>query len=185
VHTTSRKEDAGTDEGFNLIIRSVLHPEIVVGTKRFPDLPHDERESGRTDEYEFDVEGLGIDMSGVNHGNICIEILGDDAWLPRSIWVMGEDVEGTRQLLVGLPRWPDDLWFSTDRDEGERSRVMTSHSDSSPRRQRPIPEAARCQAMAEVWRQDHLKRSPARSISARQGRPWPREPTAAGLAMNR
>jgi hypothetical protein len=124
IHTTSTAANAGTDEGFELIIRSQVNPQAIVGTRRYPDLPHDERERGRTDQYRFDVRDLGVDMFGLNEDNFCIRILGDDAWLPASIWIIGQDVQGARRLLAGVPTWPDDLWFSTDASEGEATRCL-------------------------------------------------------------
>lgn len=129
IHTTSADENAGTDEGFQLRILSQINPNAVVAEFEFPDLQHDERERGRTDEYRFDVSELEIDMVGLDEDNFCVEILGDDAWLPHSIWIIGQDVEGTRQLLASVPEWPKDLLFSTDEAEGE-----ASHCLDEPRR---------------------------------------------------
>lgn len=124
LHTTSTKDDAGTDEGFELVIHSQINPNAIVGTLRFPDLPPDERERGRTDEYRFDASDLGVEMFGLDEDNFCIQILGEDAWLPGSIWVIGQDVEGRRELLASVPSWPEDLWFSEDESEGEATRCL-------------------------------------------------------------
>jgi hypothetical protein len=44
---------------------------------------------------------------------------GSDAWLPSSIWIIGQDVSGNRSLLVGIPRWPSDKMFSRNASEGK------------------------------------------------------------------
>lgn len=70
------------------------------------------------------MQNLSVDMFGLNDRHFCLEILGDDAWLPDSIWVIGEDVQTNRELLVAVPRWPESPWFSTDASEGRRSRCL-------------------------------------------------------------
>ena len=123
IHTTSTAANAGTDDGFDLQILSVLQGTLVAQLP-FPDLPHDERERDRTDEYKFDVRDLDLDMFGLNEDNFCIRIRGDDMWLPHTIWIMGQDAEGRRELLAGWPDWPDDLWFSSDATEGAGRRCL-------------------------------------------------------------
>ena len=126
IHTTANVEDAGTDAGFDLVVFSQVNPEAELGEFRFPDLPADERERGRTDEYRFDVSSLDVNMFGQGPDTLAIRMRSDDAnWLPSTIWVIGEDVEGTRELLVGLPNWPSSLWWSTDASEGERFRRLS------------------------------------------------------------
>jgi hypothetical protein len=34
------------------------------------------------------------------------------------VWVIGQDVEGRRELLASVPRWPSKRWFSRDSSEG-------------------------------------------------------------------
>ena len=118
IHTTPTADDAGTDEGVTLEIQS--------GTQRMsrplPDLPHDERELGRTNEYEFDVRDFQLDTDELEPGDIRFTKRGDDAWLPGSIWVIGRTVGGNFKLLVTRPDWPSNVWFSTDTSEGPASR---------------------------------------------------------------
>ena len=123
IHMTSKAANAGTDDAFELQILSVLQGTVVAQLP-FPELPHDERERDRTDEYRFDVRDLDIDMFGLNEDNFCIRILGSDMWLPHTIWIIGQDTEGRRQLLAGWPEWPDDLWFSRDATEGAGRRCL-------------------------------------------------------------
>jgi len=109
IHTTSRQAEAGTDARFSL--------EIQTRSQRFapnfPRLPHDERNRGRTDQYEFDLRDVEIDHEDVEPGNIRITILGRDRWLPESIWIVGRDRNGGFHLLVARPAWPSNAWFST------------------------------------------------------------------------
>jgi hypothetical protein len=124
IHTTSTSTDAGTDDGFELQVRSPINPQALIAQLRFPDLPHDERERGRTDEYRFDMREFNVNMSGFREANFSIVTLGTNAWLPASIWVIGQDVEGTRRLLASVPRWPSNLWFSRDSSEGQTAHAL-------------------------------------------------------------
>ena len=123
IHTTADVDNADTDVAFDLVLYDVGQRKL--GTFRFPDLPNpDEKERARTDEYKFDVSNLNVDMSDVKDNLLEIEILGDDSWLPSSIWVIGEDVEGHRALLVDLPNWLKSLWWSTDDSVGDVKRRL-------------------------------------------------------------
>lgn len=124
IHTTSRTADADTEDGFKLRILGAINPDATVAVLTFPDLPHDERERGRTDEYKFDVEDLDLDMFGLNERNFELIALGDDAWLPATMWVIGQDIRGTRELLASVPIWPTNAWLSTDDSEGEAVRRL-------------------------------------------------------------
>jgi hypothetical protein len=57
LHTTSWEDDAQTDANFQLEITTSGDRVI----KAFDDLPHNEREPGQTDIYQFDVSGDKID----------------------------------------------------------------------------------------------------------------------------
>lgn len=120
IYTTSTKSDADTEGSFRLgllFTQPNINFEIWLN---FPDLPHDERERGRTDQYRFNIveRETPISMNLLQPRNFVIETTGNDAWLPDSIWIIGEDVNSNRELLVGIPRWPSNLWFSTDPSEG-------------------------------------------------------------------
>jgi hypothetical protein len=117
----------GTDV-FELRIADPLNPNRVV-VRPFLDLPAvpDEKERGRTEQHRFDFQGTNLDMSLVEGRNIFISILGDDAWLPSSIWAIGEDVNGTIRLLAARPRWPTSElrgWFSREPGEGRATRSL-------------------------------------------------------------
>jgi hypothetical protein len=120
IHTTSTQDDADTEDGFRLGLRFTQpNPEFVIWLD-FPDLSHDEREKGRTDQYRFNIveSETPIAMELLQARNFIIATKGSDAWLPDSIWIIGQDVNRARRLLVGIPRWPTDLRFSKDASEG-------------------------------------------------------------------
>lgn len=124
IHTTANVPNADTEDKFDLVIRASPNPSFV-GRLRFPDLPNpDERERAKTDEYRFDVESLDASMDLVDGSDISIEILGSDAWLPSSVWVIGEDIRSVRKLLVGIPDWSATKWWSKDVSEGEPVRLL-------------------------------------------------------------
>jgi PLAT/LH2 domain len=124
IHTTSTAADANTDDRFELQVRGTVNPQAIIAQLRFPDLPHNERERGRTDQYRFSMDTYDVDMFGFDESSFSIITFGHNAWLPSSIWVIGQDVEGTRRLLASVPKWPKNLWFSTDSKEGEQSRAL-------------------------------------------------------------
>ena len=131
IVTTANAENADTDSRFQLNVRVPNVPGIATWIRQpFPDIPSpDERERNATDQYRFDYRSRSpaIDMTFLDGSEIEIEILGDDAWLPSSIWVIGEDVNGDRRLIAGRPTWPtsvDNGWFSTDTSEGRPRRAL-------------------------------------------------------------
>ncbi|TQJ39373.1 hypothetical protein FBY33_1388 [Arthrobacter sp. SLBN-112] len=79
---------------------------------------------GKVQEYKFDVESADVDMDDIDGRNIEMEILGSNAWLPSSIWAIGEDITRDRKLLVHIPDWPTDQFWSTDRSKGEPRRFL-------------------------------------------------------------
>ena len=107
VHTTSRSmPDARTDANFELqIVRPGDDPDF---KRLFPDLPHNEREAGRTDCYRFDVSKDNID----SRMTMYMEMVDtNDGWLPSSLFVIGIVPDGTGRLLGTHPRWPNTSWF--------------------------------------------------------------------------
>ncbi len=120
IKTTSTKNNAETDEEFSLEIQS----QGQIQTLKFPDLSHNEREKGRTDEYEFDLRNYEFDDEQLMPGEIRLLIHGNNAWLPQSIWIIGKNVEGNFKLIVARPDWPENAWFSTDSSEGQTSRPL-------------------------------------------------------------
>lgn len=116
IHTTSTTANADTEDTFSLgLLSTQPNPSFEIWLP-FPLLPHDERERGRTDQYRFNIveSETTISMELLRARNLAIRTNGSDAWLPSSIWVLGQDVSGTRRLLAGVPNWPRSLWFSKD-----------------------------------------------------------------------
>jgi hypothetical protein len=129
IHTTSTRSNADTENEFELEVRTSPFPAPngTWAARRFPPLPTDERESGTTDQYEFDLRGEGVNMELVQGDDLSIRILGDDAWLPSSIWVIGQDATPTTRLLAAHPLWPTSIaqgWFSRDPAEGRARRTL-------------------------------------------------------------
>ncbi|GAA2687324.1 hypothetical protein [Actinoplanes palleronii] len=111
IHTTKDESDAGTDADFVLEIeRPGDHVEL-----DFPNLPHNERERGRTDQYQFDVSKENLD-SDDPFFKIRMRLIGsEDGWLPQSIFVFGQTVGGTTVVLGAHPEWSDG-WFDKGSD---------------------------------------------------------------------
>jgi hypothetical protein len=125
ILTTANVTDADTDDKFDLVIDGVSPNPNFAWRFHFPDLPNpDERERARTDEYRFTVESINTQLEFIQGRDIVIQTLGRDAWLPSSIWVIGEDVQGARRLIAGFPSWPSNRWWSNDSSEGEASRRL-------------------------------------------------------------
>ena len=124
IHTTADVANADTEDLFDLVIDHFPNPEFV-RLRHFPDLPNpDERERARTDEYSFDIESLDIDSSDLTADKLRIQIRGNDAWLPSTLWVIGEDVHGTNHLIAGFPSWPSNRWWSKDPSVRQESRRL-------------------------------------------------------------
>lgn len=126
IHTTSVLDDADTEDGFSLGLTRVFpNPDFELWLD-FPSLPHDERERGRTDQYRFNLSQneTQIPMELLDPSKFMILTKGRDAWLPESIWIIGQDVNRARRLLVGIPFWPSTLWFSQDESEGRPQRSL-------------------------------------------------------------
>ncbi|MDT5124788.1 MAG: hypothetical protein QOH54_432 [Mycobacterium sp.] len=106
VHTTKNAANAGTDASFELEIQRFGAGVVDL---RFPDLPHNERERGRTDSYRFDVSRYRIDTGNLR---IYMQMLDtNDGWLPESLFVIGITATGGHLLLGSHPFWPSDDWF--------------------------------------------------------------------------
>jgi hypothetical protein len=138
IHTTSKASNAQTDALFRLNLR---HPGGNFISLDFPTFPHDERERGRTDEYFFDVSGLGFnDIDFLKQPrSISMTIRRGDAWLPSSIWVIGVPNSGGPELLTGHKVWhPVELdgedfgqgWFSTQHSDGDGKAQATHFLDA-------------------------------------------------------
>jgi hypothetical protein len=111
IHTTSNVDDAGTDADFQLQVERNGGDVL----REFPDLPHDERERGRTDHYEFDVSGEGVNSDDPSFAITMRMISSEDGWLPQSIFVSGDTFDGNTVLLGSHPQW-DRGWFDKGDD---------------------------------------------------------------------
>lgn len=129
IHTTSTATDAQTDASFRLNIRHPTEPGKFNHLDFLPH-PHNERERGRTDEYRFDVIGLGYNDMDFLKGKhiVSMTILSGDAWLPSSIWVIGVPNSGAPELLMSHPGWG--RWFSTNPTDGDGNAKATFFLDT-------------------------------------------------------
>ena len=104
VHTTAWDDGANTNAKFELEIAKT-GPNF---KEKFPDLPPDEREMGRTDVYQFNVSGKISTEDG--EFRIIMRMLdSQDTWLPSSIFVLGQTTTGELILLGDHPQWSE--WF--------------------------------------------------------------------------
>ncbi len=106
IQTTADETDADTDADFQLQIFKPSGDELL----DFPDLPHDEREKGRTDRYRFDVSGLGVNSDDPSFGLAIRMVSSTDGWLPASIEVLGETTTGGTVVLGSHDPWTAG-WF--------------------------------------------------------------------------
>jgi hypothetical protein len=105
IHTTVNDPPADSDAEFTLeIARSGSG-----FSRRFPNKPN-QRQLGRTDLYQFDVSDKDVD-SGDEHLRISMKINEDNGWLPQSIFVLGETLDGQGIILGYHRQWPGDGWF--------------------------------------------------------------------------
>lgn len=121
IHRTSKESNAQTDASFDFIA-SRPGPDFIMAFPNYPDI--DEREQGRTDEYEFDVEGENIDsettiltmfMRTTNNG-----------WLPDRIWALGETEQNEIVILGAHPEW-EGGWFDRGDDAVGSDRYIISN----------------------------------------------------------
>ncbi len=126
IHTTSTAPQSDTDDGFVLRIPATGKQDTADGfiaKLDFPSQPHDNRERGRTDYYEFDVRGLGVEHEEAR-GRFEIETKGKDAWRPSSIWILGKLRNGRFRILGASPDWPSGNKFSRESGEGRVAHVV-------------------------------------------------------------
>ena len=100
IQTTADVEDAETDGGFQLQIARPGGDLL----RTFPDLPYDERERGRTDQYFFDLSGENVNSDAPGF-QVIMRTLSDDGWLPSSIFVIGHTPGGGSIVLGSHPTW--------------------------------------------------------------------------------
>lgn len=116
THTTSTVANAGTNDLFDLLVRSTSGASC---PRPFPKLPYDEREPGKTDTYTFDVSDCKLVLSQVHAQTIFIRTNGTNAWLPSKIMVVAKTTATAtfptgRQITLANHVWPGTSWFSRD-----------------------------------------------------------------------
>jgi hypothetical protein len=84
-------------------------------------------EQGTFNWYFLDVAVPFTRSDVLLNGEIRLRILGTDAWLPRTLFVLGFDTEDGRPTeivtLVSVPEW-NMGWLSTDTNEGQPSYLL-------------------------------------------------------------
>jgi hypothetical protein len=106
---TSTARYAATNSSFRFIVKS----GGTTCTRDFPNLPHNEREPGRTDTYTLNVSSCGMSLSSVTASSLYIRTLGHNAWLPSSFKVVARTTSGSTSTLINRT-WSNLNWFSTD-----------------------------------------------------------------------
>lgn len=107
LHTTGDHSDAGTDANFELKAENPGGHFIA----NFGDLPHDDRQKGRTDEYVFNVAGKGL----TSKTKLRIRMTtSSDGWLPKTIWAIGETTANDYVVLAANTKW--EKWFDRGDD---------------------------------------------------------------------
>jgi len=112
IPTTAGYVHAGTDAGFELIVRG---PGGFEARAPFEDLPHDERERGRTDQYRF-IFDEPFDWDPAQWTVSMRMTSTRDGWLPFTLFVLGKVAPATgapaEWVVMGAhDPWPGDKWF--------------------------------------------------------------------------
>ena len=131
---TSNEDDAGTD---SLIELEIKVGQNVVFQRSYPlgggDTPQDDLEQNAHNWY-FQTPQVPFTRGDVrSNGEIKLRILGDDAWLPRQVFVYGFDTIGFPRPtaivpLASIPNW-DMGWMSTVGSEGSTSVFLPLSSE--------------------------------------------------------
>jgi hypothetical protein len=120
--TDKTRTDAQSDSRMRLVYEGSSRQEFELGGQ-----PHDERERGRTDMYEFPFN-VSVEMEEVRPEQFKIVAAGSDAWLPSSIFILGKSDTAEFRVLVGNDRWPAEGWFSTQTSDAngraEKARLL-------------------------------------------------------------
>ena len=117
---TADEDDAGTDSLIQLqvTINGQLHVSHAI-----TDTPQDDLEQGLSNWYELPVQTPFTRADLDLHGQMELEILGSDAWLPDSLYVFGLDTptgRPTKLVPLAAKRVWGGLWLSRDEDEGSK-----------------------------------------------------------------
>lgn len=117
---TADKDDAETDSLVQLqvTINGQLHVSEVI-----TDTPQDDMERGVSNWYYLPVQTPFTRGDLDQHGQMELEILGDDAWLPDSLYVFGLDTPAgrpTKLVPLAAKRVWGGLVLSRDETEGSK-----------------------------------------------------------------
>ena len=110
THKTANVARAGTDSPFTLLVRPTTGR---LCRREFPTYDYDERETGGTDTYVFDVFGCRLQREQVDSANVFVRTRGRNAWLPQHFKLIAKMVDGTQRSVVDRS-WPSTNWFGAD-----------------------------------------------------------------------
>jgi hypothetical protein len=116
--TTACANDSGTDSDFRFEFYRSNRLAAVFNT---PNYSWDENNDCRTERYYFQTNGNTIlyDSDFANRSNICMIMLGSDAWRINHIMMLGRLGNGNVTFLLSSPYGRDNWVASSDRSEGE------------------------------------------------------------------
>jgi hypothetical protein len=126
--STADRRDAGTEDTVQLEIRGPNGPNFFSAVIK--NTPQDDLDRNRSNWYEFPVSPpFTTHDFNVAHGRITLTMLGEDAWLPGSLFLFGLDTATGRPTrlvpLASVPTW-DKGWLSADESEGTESVLLRS-----------------------------------------------------------
>ncbi|MBX3085414.1 MAG: hypothetical protein KF716_27515 [Anaerolineae bacterium] len=129
VLQTDSAPNAGTNSDIQILFKQThgpSGPRIII--RNFVNRPWDENEAGRTETYtprleELQTNGAYMTVADFqNKSDICFQILGSDAWLLNSVWIIGRS--GDNFMLLNSAIWPQNAWLSTKSSEGLNARNL-------------------------------------------------------------
>ena len=119
VQTADRRH-AGTDSLVQLQVKggaNLLFSEVITDTTQ------DDMERALSNWYEFGVSPPFTRADIASAGEITLTMLGNDAWLPASLFLFGLNTASGRPTnlvpLAGVPVW-NKGWLSSDESEGTK-----------------------------------------------------------------
>ncbi len=118
IMETADSDGAGTDS--TIVLQIHIGNNLVVDFT-IPDTPQEEQEQGQANLYLIPVGGLPFSKRDLLPGSVNLIIKGDDAWLPKRMFLFGVDIADGQPIaiisLVHLTAWNLGA-LSTDGDEG-------------------------------------------------------------------
>jgi len=129
VIENSTLDNAGTDDRFeiNLLRNGQVYHRFSPTSQSW-----DELEDGRTESYQWNLgaitnqENKLFNASMFTNANLCIRTMGEDAWTPNRVWVLGRNANtGRMELLAYVSDWPNNLRLSNDLSEGNPAYTLT------------------------------------------------------------